>query len=146
MKKYLLTSICAAVLALSAFNVSADEGKADMDRPEPPKHEMKMQKMHDDLADKLKLTDEQREKAKKIHEEGRAKMKPLMDEGRELHEKMDKLRKENMAEFEAILTDEQKAELEKIKKDHKGKMRHNHQRKDGKMMRGNHQMPRPDNE
>ena len=55
------------------------------------------------------------ELAKKIHEQGREKMKPLMEEGKVLHEKMNKVRKENMAEFEKILTDEQKENFEKMK-------------------------------
>jgi len=127
MKKYLLTTCCAFVLALSANSFAQDEPK-DETMPPPSSIEHQMEKvrenMQKELADKLNLTDEQREQAKKIHEEGRAKMKPLMEEGKALHEKMDKVRKENMGEFEKILTDEQKEEFEKIKQEFRKEFHH----------------------
>ena len=47
---------------------------------------------------------------------------------------MENLRKENMEEFEKILTDEQKAKLKEIKKEHKGKHfgKRHHKGKKGK--------------
>lgn len=127
MKKYLLATVCAFSLALSASAFAQDEPR-DETMPPPPGIEHQMEKvkenMQNELADKLNLTDEQREKAKKIHEEGREKMKPLMEEGKALHEKMDKLRKENMGEFEKILTDEQKEQFEKMKEEFRKEFHH----------------------
>ncbi len=142
MKKYLLTTICAVTLAMSS-NLWAQE-KNDETMPPPPPAEQVMKHHNGDmqkkLAEKLKLTDEQKAKADKIHEEGRAKMKPLMEEAKAVREKMDKVRQENMAEFESILTDEQKSEMEKIKQDWRKKIHH---QKPHHMMKGNHEMPTP---
>ncbi|MDD4556193.1 MAG: hypothetical protein PHE89_02540 [Alphaproteobacteria bacterium] len=87
-----------------------------------PTPEMR-EKMEKKMAAELGLTEEQQTKAKEIREEGRKKVEPLMKEMQEVREKMDELRKENMAEFEAILTPEQKAKLEKIKAEHKEKFK-----------------------
>ncbi|MCQ2741032.1 MAG: hypothetical protein MJ210_02820, partial [Alphaproteobacteria bacterium] len=59
--------------------------------------------------------------ADKIREDGRKKMEPLMEEKKQLHEKMDAVRKANMEEFEKILTPEQKQKFESIKAAHKNK-------------------------
>ena len=124
MKKYLLATICAMTLAMSSNIYAADEHDNTM--PPPPSAEQMMKHRRGDLqkelADKLNLSEEQRAAAKKIHEDGRTKMKPLMEEARALHEKMDKLRKENMAEFENILTSEQKDKMEQLKQEFRKKM------------------------
>lgn len=111
MKKVYLSVLCGAALLCSAANVQARPERMERPRPEH------VQRMEKDLAEKLKLTDEQKAKAEKIREDGRAEMKKM-------HEKMQELRKANMAAFEEILTPEQKAEFEKIKAEHKpGKMK-----------------------
>lgn len=46
------------------------------------------------------LTKEQQEQAEKIRKEGREKLKPLFEEMKDIREKMDKLREDNMLEFE----------------------------------------------
>ena len=51
-------------------------------------------------------------------------MKPLMEESKALREKMDKLRQENMGEFEKILTDEQKQKFEEMKKEFRKEFHH----------------------
>lgn len=113
MKKLILASICASMLVLSgAATAQEKHSLGNM----PPKHELKM---HENLAQKLNLTDEQKAQADKIREEGRKKMEPLMQEKKTLHEKMDKLRKENMEEFEKILTPEQKETFAKFKEEHR---------------------------
>ncbi len=125
MKKYLLATVCALTVMMSS-NVWAQE-KADETMPPPPvEHHMKGRRgdMQKELADKLQLTQEQRDLAKKIHEEGREKMKPLMEESKALHEKMDKLRQENMGEFEKILTAEQKEKFEEMKKEFRKEFHH----------------------
>ena len=111
MNKLVLSLFCGTMLLSGVSFAQAKD--IDM-RPEPPKIE-KMHKMERPaLAKKLNLSDEQKEQAKKIREDGREKMKKM-------HEQMQELRKENMAEFEKILTPEQKAEFDKIKSEHKKK-------------------------
>lgn len=102
-----LSLLCGAAFLCSANFAAAQEPPLPPREPRPEQ----MQKMEDDLAVKLKLTDEQKAQAHKIHQEGREQMKKM-------HEEMQKLRKENMAEFEKILTPEQKAEFDKIKAEH----------------------------
>ena len=131
MKKGLLSAVCASAVLLGTLSVCAQGPEAPLPAAEvPPHHEMvkgprpgemprppHMKKMKEDLGKKLGLTEEQEEQARKIREEGREKMKPLMEEQRELHKKMNEIRKENMAEFEEILTPEQKQKFSEIKKE-----------------------------
>lgn len=137
MNKTYLSLLCAGAVLVGTGYVFADE---DMMAPPPPPHEEighpaqhnrleRGPKMRgpERLDEELKLTDEQKAQAKKIREEGREKVKPLFEEMKQIREKMDKLREENMKEFENILTPEQKAQLEKIKARHHGER--NHERK-----------------
>ena len=109
MKSRYLSLRCGAAFLCCASAVTAQEPPAPP--AEGPRPEL-AQKAEDDLAARLKLTDEQKEQARKIHEEGREQMK-------EMHEKMQELRKSNMEDFEKILTPEQTAEFDKIKADRK---------------------------
>ena len=133
MNKKLLLMYTATALTLSAFTASADDKKTlplmdnmpkieHMERHMPPKPEV----MEAKLADKLGLSAEQREKAKIIRKVGHKKVKPLMKEMKELRHKIDKLRHENMEEFEEILTPEQKNKFEELKKEMKNKSHKNH--------------------
>lgn len=130
MKKNLLSFVCASAILAGAWNVCAQEAGAPLPPPGgdvPPHHEMMKRPPHHErmkhaprpeknLAKELGLTAEQEEQARKIREDGREKMKPLMDEIKKVHEKMNELRKENMEEFEKILTPEQKDKFAEIKK------------------------------
>ena len=129
MKKLLLLAVFSVVLC--GGTVEAKESRGDFDK-RPSIEEMK--KHEEMFANKLGLSEEQRAKAKELREAGRKKMEPLMKQKKELHEKMENLRKENMEEFEKILTDEQKAKLNEIKKEHKGKHfgKRHHKGKKGK--------------
>jgi len=79
-------------------------------------HAQMRQKIADKIAKDLNLTDEQQQQAKQIREEGRKEIEPLMKEMKELRKKMDAKRRANMEEFEKILTPEQKAKFEEMKK------------------------------
>ena len=116
MKKILLLAVCAVVL--SGGVVNAKDLREDFDK-RPPIEEIK--KHEEMFAQKLGLSDEQKQKAEDLRKESRKKMEPLMKQKKELHKKMESLRKENMEEFEKILTDEQKAKLKEMKKEHKGR-------------------------
>lgn len=130
-KKNMIMAVFASVILLGAANASAKpNGCGCKDCPMPmdgAKPCMKMEKMHDKMQDKmdqyLGLSDEQKVKAKEIHQQGRQKVKPLMEEMRTLREKMDSMREENMKEFEAILTPDQKVKFEKMKAERKSKMK-----------------------
>ena len=99
-------------------------------------------------AQELGLSEEQKEAAKQIHEEVWAKAKPLMEQHHqqfeEIHALLDAgnanpteigqkaiaahasmkqvhaLHEEGMERFKALLTEEQKAKLEELEKDHEG--------------------------
>lgn len=109
MKRLILTAISVSLITTGLVGTSY--ARFGM-KGEPPRKEMKM---HEHFAEKLNLTAEQKAQADKIREDGRKKMEPLMQEGKVLYEKMEKIRKENMDEFEKILTKEQKAEFVKMK-------------------------------
>ena len=98
------------------------------------------------FAQKLELTDEQKESAKQIHEEIWTKAEPLMEQHRQQMEEVHKLldagnanateigqkmiaahatrkqigalHEEGMGRFKALLTEEQKARFEELEKDH----------------------------
>ncbi len=103
-----------------------------------------MKKRKEEFEKRLKLTDEQKTKAKEIREEGRKEMKPVMNaiqakldelkmlqetnaakeefdainrDIRKLHKKAHDIKMQNMKEFEEILTNEQKKELWEMKKE-----------------------------
>lgn len=122
MKKMLITTVCVAVLSVSAAWANPEVKGGEFDKR--PSIEM-MKKHGEKLAEKLKLTEEQKVKAEKIRENGRKKMKPLFEQKKELHKKMEKVRKENMEEFTEILTPEQKKEFdEMVRSKHKKHMHH----------------------
>ena len=128
MNKKFLLMFTATALTFSAFTTFADDNKPLPPMEDMPKIEhmgkhmpLKPEVMEAKLADKLGLSSEQREKAKAIREAGHKKIKPLMQEMKTLREKMDKLRHENMEEFEKILTPEQKNKFKEMKKEMKNK-------------------------
>lgn len=118
----------------------------NFDRHMPPRH-MHKEGPKMDFNKRLNLTDEQKAQIKKNREADRKKMEPLMKQikekeaaKREIFEKYEKtdaqliklnkeikslkdekrkIMEENRKAFEAMLTTEQKAELEKIKAEHK---------------------------
>ena len=126
-KKLLLCSVFSAALLLGAGCVNAQETEL------PTQDTIKTEVMHHKdfkgkhgfarLEDKLSLTDEQKEEAKKIHEQGRKEIEPLMKEMKDLRDKMDAVRKKNMEEFEKILTPEQKTKLDQMKTKMEEKMK-----------------------
>lgn len=103
----------------------------------------KHKKMGEKIANELKLTKEQREKSKKLHEEARKKIKPIMEEFKKERQKLRELKRsnalqdkideqmqklkdlkdkaheihiDNLKKFESILTPEQKAKFQELKK------------------------------
>lgn len=117
-KTFLSILLGATIISAGAFYANAQTP----DTPDMPKIEHKVdfrqmhQKMQKKMADDLGLTAEQQEQAKAIHEKGKAEIEPLMKEMKALREKMDAKRRANMEEFEKILTPDQKAKFEEMKK------------------------------
>ena len=124
-KKYLMMFTAAAILMAGVTSVSAQPLPPVDGAPAPHHEKMEMRKakrMHPDpekmsekLADELGLSESQREQAKAINKKGMEEVKPLMDQMRDIRKKMDELRKENMKEFESILTPEQKTKFDAFK-------------------------------
>ena len=142
MNKKFLLMFTATALTFSAFTTFADDNKPLPPMEDMPKIEhmgkhmpLKPEVMEAKLADKLGLSSEQREKAKAIREAGHKKIKPLMQEMKTLREKMDKLRHENMEEFEKILTPDQKKKFSEIKEQMK---KHHSDFRKGRGHRGEH--------
>ena len=149
--KYLLAFVSATALVLGAtLTMAQDQGELpppppphgemhmpapDHARPMPPNKDLRMPGMSERMAEDLGLSEEQKAEAKKIQEQGREKIKPLFDEMRGVREKMDKVREENMKEFEKILTPEQQKKFS----DMKDRMKHH--RRDRMHRRGG--MPKP---
>ncbi len=138
MNKSLLTVLCAAGVLIGSTDAYTQEKdmppppKAGDEMLPPPPHGPEMRKhkkpefadkMHKKMAEKfakdLGLTEEQQKKAEELRKAGREKMDPLFEEMRKIHEKIYKVSEENLKEFEAILTPEQKAKLEKMKAERK---------------------------
>ncbi|MGN1062830.1 MAG: Spy/CpxP family protein refolding chaperone [Alphaproteobacteria bacterium] len=85
----------------------------------PEQAQKKKKEMDEKLASKLNLTPQQRDAADKIHEQARAKMDPLIEQMKELRRQMDEIRRQDMVEFEKILTPEQQEAFDKMKRERK---------------------------
>ena len=151
--KKTLVSLTAAMLIMSAGNYAyAKEppymhGEKNRNTNMEQKREH-MQKMQDEIRQRLNLTAEQQEKAKQMRMENREMMKPLMhkmhqkwqeikklkeagasqeelqakkEEIKALREQTNTIRKEHMQKFESILTPEQKTEFKKFREEMKQK-------------------------
>ena len=121
--KHNLLSLVLATTVISAGALSANIASAqETTPPEAPKFEHKVDRaeMHKKMAEKiakdLNLSEEQQAKAKEIRENGKKEIEPLMKDMKDIREKMDAKRRTNMKEFENILTPEQKAKFEELKK------------------------------
>ena len=155
MKKTLITA-CTLIIASSAVMAVETSVKQTPAKPQchcpkcncqrPPQKGTDFAKRHAEFEQRLKLTDEQKTKAKELREESFEKIKPIMDKMKEkraeiqtlkndssaagkarleqlnkevgaLKQEAHRLRMENMKDFEAILTKEQLKELKKMKEE-----------------------------
>ena len=121
MKKSLLNLVVlTAVVAMTQLPVLAEQTQPTSPNFFDKMHgnmEEKMQKHENEMNNKLNLSKEQKEQAKKIREEGRTKLAPIMQQMHTLRQQADTVRNENMAKFEAILTPQQKIQFQQIKKE-----------------------------
>ena len=123
--------------AAPAETTPAVKDKAEFDAPPPPPCP-KAQKAKSDFEKRMKLTDEQKQKAmetiiakiKELKQEKEMVLKSRMAvqmqqekiaeidaQIKDLKKQAHELRMQNMKEFESILTDKQKKELKKMKKE-----------------------------
>lgn len=147
-KKLLFTLLAGTFLSINPLHAQEIiEEEILIESPEPaPKHFDRgyHEARAAALANRLGLTDEQKAKAEEIREDGHKKIAPLMDQMMELRKKIDTERRNNMQEFEKILTPEQLAEFEIIKnKMHRFEKGPRHEG-EGKMIRGLHQIKNKD--
>ena len=104
MNKFIIPVLCCSTILFSTSNLNAKEPP----KPVVPHNIEQIHHHKPDLAKRLNLSEEQKNKADVIRARGREEMKKL-------HQKMQEIRQSNMEEFEKILTPEQKEEFEKIK-------------------------------
>ncbi|WIO73874.1 Spy/CpxP family protein refolding chaperone [Porticoccaceae bacterium LTM1] len=134
-----------ATISLSGIAMADQHGKKEGGRHHPG-----MMQMGDRMAEKLQLTEQQREEMRAIHEEYGPRMKELMQSTREtrkaLHEakgsgasqsdidalakaqgehqaEMISLRYEIHERMQAVLTEEQRAQMEEMKENRQEKMK-----------------------
>ncbi|MDN3669254.1 periplasmic heavy metal sensor [Echinicola jeungdonensis] len=109
--------IVAALMLVIVFQSQAQRGEHKREfNPE------KMaQKITDKMAEKLELSEDQKQKVYQLHLDRLQKRKEqhqeMMEKRKAMREKMEAEHKENQAKLEEILTPEQKAKWEEIKKD-----------------------------
>ena len=147
MKKTLMTSMLlgAMVIAGTLISNSADAvcpakapcdqkcekpAPADFHRPMSPEERAKFREQKKaEFEERLKLTESQKAQLEKIKADEKKALKPYKEKIKKEHEKIRSLmdeereiRAESMEKFEATLSAEQKAELEKIKQEMKAEM------------------------
>ena len=127
MTKFLLTTAFSGLVVFSVCAANAMD-VSDGNRPNPAVEQIgenhrfdEPHRMHEPNKPEkmdifLNLTDEQKAKAKEIREQSRKDIEPLMKEMETIREKMDKVREADMKKFEDLLTPEQKAKLDELKK------------------------------
>lgn len=110
--KKILFSLLVLVMAVA---VQAQDVKHD--------GHQKMKRHHDAMAEKLKLTDDQKAKIKTINEEFRTQMAELKKNEnitvKEWKSRKEALHKAHQEKMKGVLTDDQKAQLEKMKTERK---------------------------
>ena len=124
----IIGSIIILAIGFGAGYISKDiASQKRLDMPPPAHHFMDKKFSHhkkvgNHFAKKLGLSAEQQKLAEENRIQGREKIKPLMDEMFKIRKQIYEIREANMADFEKILTPEQKETFAKMK--NKMKKRH----------------------
>lgn len=143
-KKFLFILLAGTILSVSSVSAKEAAVNVDQNAMVVVKKTQFDRKHHQEMAAKLaadlELTDEQKAQAEKIRQQGHEKIAPLMDQMMSLRQKIDQERRDNMQEFEKILTPEQKEKFELLK--HRERRFHEGPKDigKGKMMRGIHKI------
>ena len=103
-------------------------------------HGARLERHMEKAAERLKLSDEQRQQLRPLVEEHVAKAKAIRDkypaevpreQKRQMSEEMHAVREEYDGKVRAVLTEEQRVEWDKMRAEHRDRMReHKHERKD----------------
>lgn len=146
------TLILLGIILLTANFVNAAETNTQNYKhfgPPPRMSESERAQKEAEFEKRLGLTEEQKAQAKQLRQQGFEKMKPIMDEMhtkrqeinaiknsenltqkrtelQELDKKAREIRKQNMKDFESILTDDQKKTLKEMKQEGRQKYHKNH--------------------
>lgn len=128
MKKIMLSVLVATLIATSSQAQEIPDRKA-------PRHEMQKKHHRGDEFKQLNLSEEQKTKLKAVNEENRKQMEELKKNDnitvKEWKVKMEAQRKEHQSNLQALLSEDQKAQLEKSRQEKKttfrerSKNRHN---------------------
>lgn len=97
------------------------KAKADKIREASMKKLEPLRKQRHEIKKQLKAI---KENTSLTEEQKKAKAEPLLKKKKALHEQADKIRQNDMAQFEKILTPEQKKTLDEFKKTHKPPKHH----------------------
>lgn len=144
MKKIVLSSMMFGALAFTLSGLFSVPAFADCpikapcgkncEKPTPPTNEFKKpmtieertkikQEKKAEFEAKLQLSEEQKTQLEKIKADENKKLEPYRAKMKKLFEQERAIKKESIKKFEAILTPEQKAELEKIRLEAKDEMK-----------------------
>ena len=96
MKKILSILLLSAVLTIGSTQAIAGES-ADNTQQKPQK-EQQMMKVRESFEKRLNLTEEQKTKAKKIHQKGAKQMKPIMKKIGQLKQEIREIKKSDLEE------------------------------------------------
>ena len=123
-------------MLVATFILSASQAQEIPER-KAPKQEMKRKHHRGDEFKSLNLSEEQKEKFKALREENRKQREDLKKNDnitvKEWKAKMEAQRKEQRAKFQSILTDEQKAQLDKSRLERKDKFKERSKERSEKM-------------
>ena len=150
MKKFIVMLAFAAFITTGTQGISFAEGYGPMDNQMHGQYNKEGHNPGMELRQKLNLTEEQAQKAKEMREASRAKIKPLIDEMRaerakfremtqnnapqdqidaqkqkikELMMRVREVHRQNLGNFEQILTPDQKTQFQEFKKQRKERMK-----------------------
>lgn len=130
MKKIILSVLVVALVATTSQAQEIPERKA-------PHHEMKRKHHRGDEFKQLNLSEDQKTKLKALHEENRKQMEELKKNDnitvKEWKSKMEAQRKDHRTKVQGLLTEEQKAQLEKSRQERKDRFGERSKARAGKM-------------
>jgi Spy/CpxP family protein refolding chaperone len=135
-----MKSIFLSLVAITTISLSAKAQENNTGKTENTKEQRKEYKHehfhHQQMAEKLNLTGEQKQKLESINADFKSRMEELKKENitqQELKEKRQTLAKERMEKVQALLTPEQKTQMEQFRKEGKGAKNMNSGKRMGKM-------------
>ncbi len=102
------------MLLLGISGTLLAQGRRGQHQPPPPPNNRQIQKMVNDLSQRLKLTEEQEAKVRKLFEEHFESANKLHKQRKMAPEKMESMRKEFESKVKALLNDEQKKAFDKF--------------------------------